>query len=542
MSETNNNSGSKSKFESISEPNSEPNSEPKSALDSQSGLDVESQTNSKKTVETKSIYSAAIFLSMGAVLAFLFQSAYPSKVTDSEDSGANDDKPLYWVAPMDDNYRRDKPGLSPMGMDLIPVYATNKQTSVGSISISPTVMNNLGVRTATVEKRALNSVIKTVGYVQYDEEKLLHIHPRVEGWVEKLHVKAEGDPVNKDQPLYEIYSPALVNAQEEFLIALQRNNKRLVSAAKERLSALQLPNKEIEELQQKRTIKQRITFLAPQSGVIDNLNIREGFYVKPGTTLMSIGQLDQVWVEAEVFERQSSQIVKGLPVTMTLDYLPGSSWQGEVDYVYPALNPKTRTLKTRLRFDNSDFQLKPNMFAQIVISLADEMPRLLIPREALIRTGDQDRVVLALGDGAFKSVAVSVGRYDKQFVEILSGVEEGEVVVSSAQFLLDSESSKSSDFKRMETSSMSTEIERDDKPESAMVEGVIKSLNIAERMVNIDRGAIEKWGREAANVDFRVDSTVDLTQFKASQKVSITFHYNAEEFVITKMKLIGEDQ
>ena len=443
---------------------------------------------------------------------------------------------------MDDNYRRDKPGLSPMGMDLIPVYATNKQTSVGSISISPTVMNNLGVRTATVEKRALNSVIKTVGYVQYDEEKLLHIHPRVEGWVEKLHVKAEGDPVNKDQPLYEIYSPALVNAQEEFLIALQRNNKRLVSAAKERLSALQLPNKEIEELQQKRTIKQRITFLAPQSGVIDNLNIREGFYVKPGTTLMSIGQLDQVWVEAEVFERQSSQIVKGLPVTMTLDYLPGSSWQGEVDYVYPALNPKTRTLKTRLRFDNSDFQLKPNMFAQIVISLADEMPRLLIPREALIRTGDQDRVVLALGDGAFKSVAVSVGRYDKQFVEILSGVEEGEVVVSSAQFLLDSESSKSSDFKRMETSSMSTEIERDDKPESAMVEGVIKSLNIAERMVNIDRGAIEKWGREAANVDFRVDSTVDLTQFKASQKVSITFHYNAEEFVITKMKLIGEDQ
>ena len=443
---------------------------------------------------------------------------------------------------MDDNYRRDKPGLSPMGMDLVPVYATSKQTSVGSISISPTVMNNLGVRTATVEKRALNSVIKTVGYVQYDEEKLLHIHPRVEGWVEKLHVKAEGDPVNKDQPLYEIYSPALVNAQEEFLIALQRNNKRLVSAAKERLSALQLPNKEIEELQQKRTIKQRITFLAPQSGVIDNLNIREGFYVKPGTTLMSIGQLDQVWVEAEVFERQSSQIVKGLPVTMTLDYLPGSSWQGEVDYVYPALNPKTRTLKTRLRFDNSDFQLKPNMFAQIVISLADEMPRLLIPREALIRTGDQDRVVLALGDGAFKSVAVSVGRYDKQFVEILSGVEEGEVVVSSAQFLLDSESSKSSDFKRMETSSMSTEIERDDKPESAMVEGVIKSLNIAERMVNIDRGAIEKWGREAANVDFRVDSTVDLTQFKASQKVSITFHYNAEEFVITKMKLIGEDQ
>ncbi len=507
--------------------------------DAKQSAKVSSETGtnqvSQKTVKAKSRYSAAIFLVVGAVLAIIFQSVYNPRTSNNAESQASDDSPLYWVAPMDDNYRRDKPGLSPMGMELIPVYETNKQNSVGSISISPTVINNLGVRTAVVEKRALNSVIKTVGYVQYDEEKLLHIHPRVEGWVEKLHVKAEGEHVKKNQPLYEIYSPALVNAQEEYLIALQRNNQRLVSAAKERLSALQLPDEEIEELQRKRKIKQRITFLAPQSGVIDNLNIREGFYVKPGTTLMSIGKLDQVWVEAEVFERQSSQIIKGLPVTMTLDYLPGSSWRGEVDYIYPALNPKTRTLKTRLRFDNSDFQLKPNMFAQIVISLADDVPRLLIPREALIRTGDQDRVVLALGDGAFKSVAVKVGRYDKQFVEILSGIEEGEAVVSSAQFLLDSESSKSSDFQRMEMSSMQKERASDDKPETATVEGVIKSINMTQGMINIDRAEIKKWGRAAANVDFHVDGTIDLAQFNQAQKVSITFlHISIRTIYITQ--------
>ena len=154
------------------------------------------------------------------------------------------EEPLYWVAPMDPNYQRDKPGKSPMGMDLIPFY-DNKSSGVdvgpGSISISPDVVNNLGVRTALVESKALHTEIKTVGYVKYDEDQLLHIHPRVEGWIDKLYVKAAGDPVKKGQPLYEIYSPALVNAQEELVLALDRNNKRLVSAAEDRLKALQIP-------------------------------------------------------------------------------------------------------------------------------------------------------------------------------------------------------------------------------------------------------------------------------------------------------------
>lgn len=359
--------------------------------------------------------------------------------------------PLYWVAPMDPNYRRDEPGKSPMGMDLIPVYANNGMDpdNPGMIFISPDVVNNLGVRTAQVERRSMHTRITTVGYVQYDEDQLVHIHPRVEGWVERLYVQAAGDPVEEGEPLYSLYSPQLVNAQEELLLALNRDNERFVQAAEDQLRALQIGDAEINDLRNTRQVKQTLTFYVPQSGVVDNLNIREGFFVGPGTTLMSIGTLDDVWVEAEVFERQAALVEAGLPVTMSLDYLPGRLWEGSVDYVYPTLNAQTRTARVRLRFENPDGLLKPNMFAQVTIlaDAADDV--LVIPREAVIRTARQDRVVLAAGDGRFKSVAVSLGRLDDQYAEITRGVEEGEQVVVSAQFLLDSESSQTSDFMRM---------------------------------------------------------------------------------------------
>jgi len=456
--------------------------------------------------------------------------------SDSTEQGT-EKKVLYWVAPMDDNYRRDKPGKSPMGMDLVPVYEdgdTGAESGPGIIRVSPEVVNNLGVRTAKTEYRSLLPKIKTVGYVTYDEDLLVHIHPRVEGWIEKLYVKSSGDPVKKGQPLYEIYSPALVNAQEEFVLALERKNSRLIKAAEERLLALQLPKKVIAGLKKNRKITQTVSFFAPQSGVIDNLNIREGFYVKPGTTIMSIGMLDQVWVEAEVFESQSSEIRLGLPVTMTLDYLPGTEWQGKVDYVYPTLNPKTRTLKVRLRFKNKNKQLKPNMFAQVEIHPTSEAKSLLVPREAVIRSGNSDRVVLALGEGRFKSVKVKVGRYDEESAEILAGIDEGELVVSSAQFLLDSESSKSSDFKRMHHP-LEPEINTNDEIMSAEVEGVINKIMFEHRMLNISRDAIEKWGRPAATMDFVVDESLDLAGLEKGMRIQFVFNILDGDFVITEI-------
>ena len=458
---------------------------------------------------TKIIIAIIIGAAIGAGTLGLFLN--PN--SEGPKTNSEEKKPLYWVAPMDSNYRRDKPGKSPMGMDLIPVYEDESSTDdfgPGAVRVAPHVVNNLGVRTAPVEVENMHTEISTVGYVQYDEDKLIHIHPRVDGWIEKLYVKAEGDPVEKGQPLYSLYSPQLVNAQEELLIALKRNNGSLVTAAKDRLKALQLSAGLIKELEQTKKVRQTITFYSPQAGVVDGLKIREGFYVKPGDTLLSIGKLDQVWVEAEVFERDAALIKEGLPVSMTLDYLPGEDWTGVVDYVYPALNSKTRTLRVRLKFGNPDFQLKPNMFAQVSIHANQADSAIIVPKEAVIRTGKQDRVVLALGDGQFKSIEVTIGRVDKDSIEILSGLNEDDVVVTSAQFLIDSESSKSSDFKRMT---------HDEVPNSIWMQGEVNSVMTGHRMVNITHGPAEAWDWPEMTMDFNVAENVDVDSLKSGQSL-----------------------
>ena len=455
-----------------------------------------------------------------------------SGAADSATS-SDDPEPLYWVAPMDPNFKRDKPGKSPMGMDLIPVYAEEAggiDEGVGTIRISPDVVNNLGVRTETVAPRVLNTEITTVGYVQYDEDQLVHVHPRVEGWIETLFVKAEGDPVEAGAPLYQLYSPPLVNAQEELLLAIERGNPTLIQAAEERLKALQIDGQVIEDLKRTGNVQQQITFYAPMSGVVDNLNIREGFYVQPGTTLLSIGSLDQVWVEAEVFERQAGLVELGLPVQMTLGYLPGRQWQGEVDYIYPSLNSQTRTLPVRLQFDNADGVLKPNMYAQVVIRAASDTPVLSVPSDAVIRTGNQDRVVLALGEGYYKSVAVDLGRVTPDYTEILGGLNDGELVVTSAQFLIDSESSKTSDFKRLhhgqsdsvlstdsatEMTMESESASNEDNAQTAWVAGEIKSVTPESRVVSAYHEPIPNWQWPSMTMNFFVAESVDISQLEA---------------------------
>lgn len=455
----------------------------------------------KKSLSMMTGLAIFIGLILGSVITFIVLQNNPQSHQE------NSSQPLYWVAPMDPNYRRDEPGLSPMGMELVPVYGEAQASQQpGTISIDPKVVNNIGVRTAVVQRQRLQEEIHTVGYVQYDENKLIHIHPRVAGWVDKLYVKATGDPVQKGAPLYSLYSPELVNAQEELLLAINRNNSRLIKAAEDRLRALQIPIQFIEKIKRHKAVQTTITFYSPQDGVVDNLNIREGFYVQPGTTLFSIGALDQIWVEAEVFERQASLVKEGVAVTMSADYLPGRVWQGQVNYVYPTLDRATRTIRLRIIMDNADFQLLPNMFTQVVIHTQSDTPLLLIPREALIQTREQDRVVLALGEGRFKSIQVKVGRMDASHVEIIAGLEEGEQVVSSAQFLLDSESSKTSDFKRLDQS--------DPLPESVWVAGLVKAQSVSERRVTVTHEHIEAWDMMGMTMDFDVNPSVDISALR----------------------------
>ncbi len=451
---------------------------------------------------------------------------------------ATEKKPLYWVAPMDPNYRRDKPGKSPMGMDLIPFYGEEgggPDEGPGTVKISPDVVNNLGVRTATAQLGSLQPIIQTVGYVKYNEDRLVHIHPRVSGWIEELYVKAEGDPVKKGEPLYNLYSPELVNAQEELIMALDRKRPRLITAAEDRLASLRVSAQAIRQLKNTKEVKQTIIFYAPQSGVVDNLQIRQGFYVKPGSTIMSIASLAQVWVDAEVFERQASEVAVGQPVIMTLDFLPGRQWSGVVDYVYPTLDTKTRTLGVRLRFANDERLLKPGMFAQVIIHLDNSGKSLLVPKEAVIRTGRSSRVVLALGDGHFKSINVKVGRVDDRSAEILAGLKEGEKIVTSAQFLIDSESSKTSAFKRMNHNEGVA-------PDSVWVEATINSLMADRRMVNVSHKAIPAWNWPAMKMNFTVAEDVDLSALKPGMTVQVEISkVRDDQYRIIKIHLPGKD-
>lgn len=375
-----------------------------------------------------------------------------SPQTPGNANSGGERKILYWVAPMDANYRRDGPGKSPMGMDLVPVYEGEGSAQPGVVSIDPTMVNNLGVRTEKAQSGLLPREITTVGYVGYDEDTVQHVHTRVEGWIEKLVTKTSGDPVTKGQLLFEIYSRTLVNAQEEYLVASRSNNQPLLKASVDRLRAFGVGTSEISRLEKEKTVRQRVPVYAEIDGVIANLGVREGIFVTPSTEIMSVARLNSIWVLAEVFERQAAWVRTGQSATVELDYLPGKTWQGVVDYVYPELNPTTRTLKVRIRFENDAVVLRPNMITRVTIEGDNFGEVVHVPREAVIRGGTLDRVVVALGNGRFRVQPVKIGIESGDRVAIRSGLSEGDDVVVSAQFLIDSESNITSALSRLESS------------------------------------------------------------------------------------------
>ena len=362
-------------------------------------------------------------------------------------------KVKYWVAPMNPTYRRDEPGKSPMGMDLLPVYEGEEEDmddEVSIVKIRPEVVNNLGVRTAKVERGPLWKRIGTVGYIDYDETRINHIHTRTEGWIEKLQVRAEGEEVKRGQLLFELYSPPLINAQEEYLQAIASGNRLLAAASKEKLSALGISKSQIDRLEKDKKVVQNINFYAPQSGVLINLGVREGMYIKPETQILSIANLDTIWLLAEVFERQANWVEVGQSAEATLPSMPGVIWKGTVEYIYPDLDPVTRTLRVRLRFDNSKGKLKPNMYSHVTIFSGEKKDVISIPREALIRDAHQQRVIKALGEGRFQAQEVISGMESGDWVEIISGLNEDDDIVISSQFLIDSESNLKASLNRMQ--------------------------------------------------------------------------------------------
>jgi len=386
---------------------------------------------------------------VAAALAGVMAGRYLVPGGGDEADGAR--KPLYWVAPMDPSFRSDRPGKSPMGMELVPVYPGDAHASgdaPGTVLIDPAVVNNLGVKTAAAEQGTLHQRISTVGYVQYDEDELEHVHTRTEGWIEKLNVLASGDPVKKGQVLFELYSRPLVTAQEELLAAKKRGSVELLAASRERLASLGMAADQIERLVKTGEVSRLVPVTSTVDGFVSDLKVRQGMFVKPDMDVMTVAALDTVWIIGEVFERQVATLQVGQPADVQFDYLPGRSWRGAVDYIYPELDPKTRTARVRIQLPNPGVILKPNMFADLLILGPERADAVSVPREALIRGSHLDRVVLATGDGRFQAVPVQVGIESGDRVEILSGVDAGQRVVVSGQFLIDSEANLEAEMLR----------------------------------------------------------------------------------------------
>ncbi len=442
-----------------------------------------------------------------------------------------DKKILYWVAPMDPSYRRDGPGKSPMGMDLVPVYE-DEQDSGSDVTISPAVAQNLGVRTAPVIRGELSRQINTVGYIDFDESRVAHVHMRVSGWLERLSVHSVGEEVKKGQRLFNLYSPDLVNAQREFLRALGSGNQGLITASRERLGALGVSRSEIARLEKTRKLRQTIAIYAPQDGVVSSLPVREGMYVTPARQVMTLADLSSVWLIAEIFERQAEAVRVGDRAEVSLPYLPGESWQGRVEFIYPSLDPKTRTLRARLRFDNPGERLKPNMYARVKIHASPRENTLSIPLEALIRTGDKDRVIVEVGEGRYKACDVVAGIESGDRIEILDGLDEGDKVVVSGQFLLDSEASLKASFTRMED----PETPAEETPKTVTGAGKIIAIDPANHQIRLAHDPIPALDWPGMTMNFDLAEGVDAASFKPGERVHFDLGAKADGYPITALR------
>ncbi|UGA56623.1 efflux RND transporter periplasmic adaptor subunit [Vibrio sp. VB16] len=466
----------------------------------------------------KTLPIATLALLIGGVLGFTGHQYLTSNhdMTSENMSRTTEKAPLYWVAPMDPNYQRDAPGKSPMGMDLIPVYDDNNTAGgsekQGTVRINPAVENNLGVKTANVSFNVLTPEIETVGYINFDESRLWQTNIRVSGWVENLNIDAVGQAVNKGDVLFTIYSPELVKAQEELLNAYRSGRKALISGATDRLTALGIDKPQVKQILKAGRASQNVAIKAPENGVIASLKVREGGYVSPAQTIISAGPLDEVWADVEVFERQSHWVKIGSEAEMTLSSFPGKEWNGTVDFIYPILDPKTRTLRVRLKFSNNNNELKPNMFANVTLKARSEAPVLTIPRESVIRSGGMTRVVLAEGNGQYRSARIQIGRETSDQIEVLAGLTDRDKVVTSAQFMLDSESSQRADLSRINGLDEENQLR-------VWAVGEITDAMIDHRMVTINHQPVEEWQWPGMVMNFTFADGINIEGVQKGQAI-----------------------
>ncbi len=365
---------------------------------------------------------------------------------------------LYWYAPMDPSYIRDEPGLSPMGMKLVPKYSdAGESDDSGAITIDPTQVQNIGVVSTPAVLEDIARTSRTVGILDYDAERIARVNTKYEGWIEKVHVNYVGQDVRKGQPLFEIYSPELVSTQEEYLRALEyvdsmkdsgreqtrRQAEALLRSARERLRFWDISAEQIRSLETTRSVQRRLTVHSPADGVVAGImqDSLEGMHVKAGMDLYKIADLSTIWVHADIYESDLPWVRKGLPAVVTFRNDPGQVYRGKVLFLYPEVSKQTRTLKVCVAVSNPERRLRPGMYADVTVQGPNVKNAVIIPRSAVLRSGERDLVFQDLGEGRFMPREVDLGvAGDGDRIQVLAGIAPGQKVVVQAQFMLDSES------------------------------------------------------------------------------------------------------
>ena len=384
-----------------------------------------------------------------------------------ESNVESEKKILFYRNPMNPNVTSATPAKDSMGMDYVPVYADADSTSnPGTVTIDPVVVQNIGVRTAIATQKSMSRTVRAVGRVEFDEQRMARLHPKVEGWIEEIRVDKTGETVEKDAILLSIYSPILVSTQQEYLLALnnvaalkdstideiKEGARSLMESTRERLKMLDVSSHQIRELERSKKVKKNIHIHSPVAGTVINIGSRQGEYVTPKTELYMLVDLGQVWVYADIYENELPWVNVGNEVEMTLASVPGRIFKGSLSFIYPYAQSQTRTTRVRLVFDNADLVLRPDMLADVSIKANTQIDAIVIPSEAVVRSGSRVQVFVVRGPGKFEPRKVELGIDSQGEVAVLSGLSVGEEVVTSSQFLVDSESKlREATAKMMET-------------------------------------------------------------------------------------------
>jgi len=358
-----------------------------------------------------------------------------------------DRKIIYWRAPMNPNEVYDSPGKSQMGMDLVPVYEDEGSAS-GVVTVDGSTLQSMNVKMEFVKNKSLSPIIYTNGNLQIDERKEFALSTKFDGWIQKLYINFTGQKVTKGQKLVDIYSPKLVAAQQELITAVNYeysikglSKGKMIDNARKKLELFDISTEEIENIVKTKKATKYMTLYAPFNGTVLAKNAIEGEMVKAGVEIIKMADLSNLWLKADIYESDLEKISIGSKTEVNFSYNPTKIYSGNISFIYPTINPLTRTATIRINLTNNNDELKPAMYGNVKIMGNNLGETLAVPETAILRSGKNDIVILSLGDGKFKPADVKLGLYSDGFYQVISGLKQNDVIVSSGQFMIDSESS-----------------------------------------------------------------------------------------------------